>query len=214
MGKIEFEIDKISARLEKIWSKVYYSLCILRNLSENREVSSTATIDSIENKINKLDRKVEKSVEKVLALYQPLAYDFRFVMAALQMNILLERTGNHANMLCNDIKNSNKSSTADYKISEAAADILEEMIANFQNTMEAFKDRNAILCRELIQDGTKLIKKIEGLKSELLSRHSGQTKILEYNIISSNEIFIQNTMLLNANIIYIIESKNVKHKID
>lgn len=214
MGKIEFEIEKISARIEKIWTNVYYSLCILRNMSENRQVNATETIDSLENKIHKLDKKVEKSIEKVLALYQPLAYDFRFVMAALQMNILLERTGNHANMLCNDIKNSKKLGASDYKISESGADILEEMIAIFQNTLEAFKVPNATICRELIQDGINLNKKIEGIKKELLLKQADKSEILEYSIISSLAVFVQNTMLLNANIIYIIESKNVKHKID
>ncbi len=209
MGKIEIEIDKISARIDKIWTKVHLTLCMLRNSNEYKEESLTETTESLENKINKLDRKIEKSVEKVLALYQPLGHDFRFVMAALQINILLERTGNHANMLCTDLK---KTGNSDFKISENVADLLEETIALYQNSSDVFNEPDAAISRGLIEDGINLENKLDLLKAELLQSQSGKSAILAYNLISSLAIFVQNAILVNAQIIYIIESKHIKHK--
>ncbi len=49
-----------------------------------------------EVRVNALDLRIEKSCEKFLALYNPVAIDLRFIMAIRKINFDLERIADHA----------------------------------------------------------------------------------------------------------------------
>jgi len=49
-----------------------------------------------EIRVNALDLRIEKSCEKFLALYNPVANDLRFIMAIRKINFDLERIADHA----------------------------------------------------------------------------------------------------------------------
>jgi phosphate transport system protein len=53
-------------------------------------------IISIEKKVNAMDINIDKACENILALYNPLAMDLRFVLAVLSINKELERIGDNA----------------------------------------------------------------------------------------------------------------------
>jgi phosphate transport system protein len=49
-----------------------------------------------ETRVNAMDLKIARDCEKFLALYNPVAVDLRFIMAALKINYDLERIADHA----------------------------------------------------------------------------------------------------------------------
>jgi phosphate transport system protein len=49
-----------------------------------------------DNEIDRMEIEVEEECLKILALYQPVANDLRFIVAVLKMNNDLERMGDHA----------------------------------------------------------------------------------------------------------------------
>ena len=49
-----------------------------------------------ENRINALELKIDRDCENIFALFNPVAVDLRFVLAALKINANLERIGDNA----------------------------------------------------------------------------------------------------------------------
>ena len=49
-----------------------------------------------EKRVNALELKIDRDCENILALFNPVAVDLRFVLAALKINTNLERIGDNA----------------------------------------------------------------------------------------------------------------------
>lgn len=56
-------------------------------------------ITSNEKRVDSLELKIDRDCENIFALFNPVAVDLRFVMAAFKINSDLERLGDHANSI-------------------------------------------------------------------------------------------------------------------
>ena len=86
LGKLKSIIIKIGNLAESQVSEAMKSL-LSEPGSENKEVKKT------ENKIDKLDVKIDDICQSVFALQQPVASDLRFIMSAMQISNQIERIG-------------------------------------------------------------------------------------------------------------------------
>jgi phosphate transport system protein len=98
----EDSLDKLRTRLIRMGSiveeQVEFSLkCVLDG---NQELARLVL--ERDEKIDKLDMKIDKQCQKIFALHQPVASDLRLLLAALKINNELERTGDLA---CNVVRN-------------------------------------------------------------------------------------------------------------
>ncbi len=90
------ELDKLKNKLLDLSTQVHGSL--------NKAVLSVKGLDSViarevievDHKIDQAEVEVEEDCLKILALYQPVANDLRFVVATLKINNDLERIGDLA----------------------------------------------------------------------------------------------------------------------
>ncbi|MGO4820308.1 MULTISPECIES: phosphate signaling complex protein PhoU [unclassified Flavobacterium] len=86
LGKLKSIIIKIGNLAESQVSEAMKSL-LSEPGSETKEVKKT------ENKIDKLDVKIDDICQSVFALQQPVASDLRFIMSAMQISNQIERIG-------------------------------------------------------------------------------------------------------------------------
>jgi phosphate transport system protein len=86
LGKLKNIIIKIGNLAESQVSEAMKSL-LSEPGSETKEVKKT------ENKIDKLDVKIDDICQSVFALQQPVASDLRFIMSAMQISNQIERIG-------------------------------------------------------------------------------------------------------------------------
>ncbi|MCS6905522.1 MAG: phosphate signaling complex protein PhoU [Bacteroidia bacterium] len=56
-----------------------------------------------DKKVNKFDTKIDKSCERIIALYQPVANDLRFIFSVLKINAYLEQIGDIINSIARKI---------------------------------------------------------------------------------------------------------------
>ncbi|MGK7371626.1 MAG: phosphate signaling complex PhoU family protein, partial [Candidatus Halalkalibacterium sp. M3_1C_030] len=56
-------------------------------------------ITANEKRVDALELKIDRDCENILALFNPVAVDLRFVMASFKINSDLERLGDHANSI-------------------------------------------------------------------------------------------------------------------
>lgn len=63
----------------------------------DEELADDITVN--ERRVDALELKIDRDCENILALFNPVAVDLRFVIASLKINSDLERLGDHANSI-------------------------------------------------------------------------------------------------------------------
>ena len=90
------EIDKLKRRLLELSAEVENDVRMAVRAVEDREPALAETVLSRETQINATEVEVEEECLKILALYQPVAGDLRYIIAVLKINQDLERIGDLA----------------------------------------------------------------------------------------------------------------------
>ena len=96
ISTFEKQLDKLRSRIIKMGSAVDEQVELaFRSLNEWDE-SLALHVMKRDEKVDKLDRKIERQCLRIFALQQPVASDLRLIMAALNINSELERMGDLA----------------------------------------------------------------------------------------------------------------------
>lgn len=90
------EIDNLKKGLLTLCSMVEDSLWHAVKSIKNRDVELAKKVIDSDIEIDRMEVKVEEDCLKILALYQPVAIDLRFIITALKINSDLERIGDLA----------------------------------------------------------------------------------------------------------------------
>ena len=103
ISHFEIELQKLKNVIIKIGSLAESQVgesvkALLSEPIEGKEVKKT------ENKIDKLDVKIDEICQSIFALQQPVASDLRFIMAAMQISNEIERIGDLAISIINRSK--------------------------------------------------------------------------------------------------------------
>lgn len=90
------EIESIKRRILSLSALVEEQVCMsVESLLQRNEELATL-VEQRDERIDQLEVEVEEECLKVLALYQPVAVDLRFLVAVLKINSDLERIGDLA----------------------------------------------------------------------------------------------------------------------
>lgn len=212
MNQLDQELKELQDILKSEWSEVFDSLEKAKSISTNSESNDDRTAKKIEKKINKLDLKVEKKCESILALLNPLAIDLRKVIGAIHISLYLERIGKLAYLISKEAeKNQLK---LDNEIKTAISSIFEEITIELKMALEALESDNSEIARIVFKDEKELEANVQVLKLSILTNTTTNdiSNILAYDIVSKLELMSNHTALLTDQIIYILEAKNLKHK--
>jgi len=94
MTHFEIELDKLKGVIEKIGKLAEGQVSeAIKILLQEPEAVETKIIKKTENKIDKLDVKIDEICQSIFALKQPVASDLRFIMSAMQISNEIERIG-------------------------------------------------------------------------------------------------------------------------
>jgi len=156
LGKLKNAIIKISNLAENQVLEAMKAL-LSEPVAEGKEMKKT------ENKIDKLDVKIDEICQNVFALQQPVASDLRFIMSAMQISNEVERIGDLALNITKKTKRNKEKNDLITKhniadITKDVEDIVLKTILSFQNLdqksiKEVFELDNSIRqkCNEAIQ---------------------------------------------------------------
>jgi len=90
----EIELDKLKSIIEKIGQLAEGQVSeAIKILLQEPEAAEGKVIKKTENKIDKLDVKIDEICQSIFALQQPVASDLRFIMSAMQISNEIERIG-------------------------------------------------------------------------------------------------------------------------
>lgn len=93
---LQQEIDKLKRRLLALSAEVENDVRMAVRAVEDREETLAETVLRRETQINATEVEIEEECLKILALYQPVAADLRYIIAVLKINQDLERIGDLA----------------------------------------------------------------------------------------------------------------------
>ena len=93
---IESELILLKKEIDEMWTLVYNQLDRAGEavLTLDKELAQQVMVR--ERRVNAFELKIDSDVEDIIALYNPVAIDLRFVLAMLKINTNLERLGDFA----------------------------------------------------------------------------------------------------------------------
>ncbi len=93
---IESELNLLRKEIDEMWTLVYDQLQKAGDavLMMDKELAQHVVVR--ERRVNAFELKIDSDVEDIIALYNPVAIDLRFVLAMLKINTNLERMGDFA----------------------------------------------------------------------------------------------------------------------
>lgn len=181
---------------------------------EERDVEMARKVISDDNVIDQKEVDIEEECLKILALYQPVAFDLRFVVAVLKINNDLERIGDLASNIAERAIALSKHS-------------LPAMETNFSDMSSCIRVmlRNSI--QAIVSLDTKLASSVCKADMEVDSLHSANYKRVHESMLTDPEIshiliqllsvsrYLERIADLATNIsedvIYLVDGKIVRH---
>lgn len=93
---IESELVLLKKEIDEMWTLVYNQLDRAGEsvLTLDKELAQQVVVR--ERRVNAFELKIDSDIEDIIALYNPVAIDLRFVLAMLKINTNLERLGDFA----------------------------------------------------------------------------------------------------------------------
>jgi phosphate transport system protein len=141
----EIELDKLKSVIEKIGKLAEGQVSeAVKTLLLEPEVAGGKTIKKTENKIDKLDIKIDEICQSIFALQQPVASDLRFIMSAMQISNEIERIGDLSISVVKRSKNIKEKHDLIVKFNIAAIAKQVELVTVKTNNCFISRDGNAI----------------------------------------------------------------------
>lgn len=102
--QIEIELSNLRNSIIELCTLVLLQLDKAGNALNNGDVDLANEVIRYEKRINAMELNVEKACENILALYNPVANDLRYVLSTLKINVNLERIGDYARSISKIVK--------------------------------------------------------------------------------------------------------------
>jgi len=90
------ELEKLKKRILSLGAMVEERVYLAIKAIESRDPDLAEKIIRLDHEIDETEVEVEEECLKILALYQPVAIDLRFIVAVIKINNDLERIGDEA----------------------------------------------------------------------------------------------------------------------
>ncbi len=210
----ESELDKLRKRLVKMLNLVDSQLDKSFKVLIQGDTDFVEIIRQDENKIDKLDIKIDKLCQRIFALTQPVAGDLRFIMASLRIGTEMERISD----MTYEITHRSESVSQYHKILKKyeIPDLLDRIKKSFNQTMESFNNGNSLLAVQIIEDCKEMDENCKKIFNEIVS---DMTKKSDVIIIATDLILIMRNLEriighienIAESIIFIIDAKIIRH---
>ncbi len=140
MTLLEVELQKVKSEVISMWDLVISQLNKTQQALISFDKDLAEEVIANEKRVNGMELKIDRDCESIMAMFNPVAVDLRFLLAILKINYNLERTGDIAKGICKCILNSDKpfdnallDDSEILVMFEEATDMLEDVLTAFKN---------------------------------------------------------------------------------
>jgi phosphate transport system protein len=140
MTLLEVELEKLKSEVISMWELVISQMNKTQKSLISFDKDIAEEVIANEKRVNGMELKIDRDCESIIALFNPVAVDLRFMLAVLKINYNLERTGDIAKGICKCILSSDKpfddkllDDSEILVMFEEATDMLEDVLTAFKN---------------------------------------------------------------------------------
>ena len=184
---------------------------------ERRDIELADEVIARDKEIDSLEILIEEECLKILALYQPVAKELRFVVAVLKMNNDLERMGDLASNIAKRARYLSKKERTD--IVEEFAGISGKVQAMVKKSLDALVNTDVNLAREVLaadDEDDRLTKQMLKRTISFIEKDPERTKdYFSIRSISKNlERIADSATNIAEDVVYLCNGEIIRHQTD
>jgi phosphate transport system protein len=181
----------------------------------NRDATLAHKIIEADNLIDRMEVDVEEECLKILALYQPVAADLRFVVAVLKINNDLERMGDLAQNIAKRVAYLAKADPMDLPIDfRGMAAKAQTMV---KQSLDALVNADTALARQVRAEDDEVDQARQRIRNQIMEairQHPDRVEyLLKFNSVSKHlERLADMATNVAEDVIYMVEGEIVRHR--
>jgi phosphate transport system protein len=219
MSHLDTELHLLKEQLIDMQRLVRMQLSKCKSALLNFDIGQAREVLVSERRINALELKIDRDCENMLALFNPVAIDLRFILAALKINTNLERIGDNAEGIARYVMDLSTPFPAqlleEYRFEEMYA----TAVAMMDASLNAFIEENTALARQVfIKDDILDEINLAATQTTIRIIHNKEWTPLHclnmMSIIRKLERVGDQTKNIAEEIIFSLEAKVLKHEAD
>lgn len=181
----------------------------------NRDAALAQKIIEADNVIDRMEVDVEEECLKILALYQPVAADLRFVVAVLKINNDLERMGDLAQNIAKRVAYLAKADPMDLPIDfRGMAAKAQTMV---KQSLDALVNADTALAHQVRSEDDEVDQARQRIRKQIMDairRHPDRVEyLLKFNSVSKHlERLADMATNVAEDVIYMVEGEIVRHQ--
>jgi phosphate transport system protein len=209
------QIDNLKQKILYVGTLVEEAIANAISALINRDAALADKIIFNDSVIDRMEVEVEEECLKILALYQPVANDLRFVVATLKINNDLERMGDLAKNVAKRVAFIARAEPIDITIDfRAMANQAQNMV---KQSLDALVGGDALLARQVRQEDDEVDKSRQRIRRQVLEgirRMPERTEfLLKLNSVSKHlERIADMATNIAEDVIYMVEGEIVRHQ--
>lgn len=212
---LDQHLEKLKTRVLKMCSLVDEQVQFAIKAVETNDLQLAQSVIDRDKKVNKYDVKIDKICQKIFALAQPVAMDLRYIMSSLTINNNLERIGDIAVNIAENIILIKKKPDfySDTKLAEMF-DVTKEML---KNAIDAFIGENAELAKKVIVADDivdSLNAENHTILKDIMKKNSADIDSAVALLVISRELerLADHSTNVAEDVFFIVEAQMIKHK--
>jgi phosphate transport system protein len=216
MSHLDTEIHLLKEQLIEMQRLVRSQLSKSKNALIAYDTDLVREVLFNEKRVNALELKIDRDCENILALFNPVAVDLRFVLATLKINANLERIGDNAEGIARYVQDVNEPFPGELLKEYRVEDAYSTAVSMMDDALDAFIKEDTSLARKVfIKDDT--LDEINRAATQTTLRYISENREnpLHYlntlSIIRKFERVGDQTKNIAEEIIFFIEAKVLKH---
>jgi phosphate transport system protein len=217
MNHLQTELNALKSSLLEMWSIVISQHEKAKMALETDDKALANEVHTNEKLLDAFELKHDMDCENIIALYNPVAIDLRFVLAVLKINYNLERIGDYANYIANTIRKSENPFELQMLKDTNISDMFDVAHIMLVEAYESFEKNEIKSIRNLSELDKKLDewnkKSIRVLSDCIMKNPSEARQALElFSIIRKLERVGDHNQNIAEEIIFYLEARITKHK--
>ena len=212
---IEHQIAQLKNSILQFGTIVEESISRSNTALFKRDVELAQKVVANDTEIDRLEVELEEECLKVLALYQPVAADLRFVVAVLKINNDLERIGDLASNIAKTV--SQLTITGPLELPEEISSMAKQVEEMVKNSLDAVVKANPDLARQvrkeddIVDAGRNKVRKL--FMQQIKNDPEKVEGLLQINTISKHlERIADMATNIAEDVIYMVEGEIVRHR--
>lgn len=214
MTHLDTELHLLKANIIEMWNLVMDQLTKTYHAIETADEELINDINANEKRVDAFELKINMDCENILALFNPVANDLRFVLATLKINYNLERIGDYAHSITKLLEDTefSKESIEETKIKE----MFEVAIKMLTKTLESFEEEDIHKLLKVFKRDEKLDKVNKNANRTIANLILNKPKDIHsylnlLSIIRKLERVGDQTKNIAEEIVFYIEAKVLRH---